>query len=111
MLIDPPIVKFNGRFETSDEVSRRKLQVTTGIFKTIQIYDRVDAQGARERKTVFRVAPAAAIKVGNLDGIKVSAQVGLSSSKKYVSHTLFTGGHLEASTEFLEYLRSQRTQH
>lgn len=87
----------------SDE-KRRMLQVTGGIFKKIQNYDRIDAQGAGEQKTVFVVTPAVATKVGDISGVKVKAQLGVSSSKKYVSHVLFKGGKLEASNELLELL-------
>ena len=84
------------------------LQVTGGIFKKIQNYDRTDAQGAGEQKTVFVITPAVAIKVGNITGVKVKAQLGISSSKKYVSHVLFKGGKLEASNELLELLAHMR---
>ena len=99
------LFQFNKRYEDANEVGRIRLQVTTGIFKAIQRYDRVDAQGAAERKTVFRVAPCAAVKVGDLEGVKVSAQLGLSSSKKYVTQPLFSEGKLHITKEFVEYLR------
>ncbi len=76
-----------------------KLQVTSGIFSKIQTYDRVDAQGAREQKAVFVVTPAAAVKAGDVDNVKVGTQLGLSSSKKYVSHVIFSEGTFTASPE------------
>jgi hypothetical protein len=83
------------------------LQVTTGIFTKVQSYDRVDAQGAGEQKPVFIVTPATAIKAGDVKDVVVGTQLGVSSSKKYVSHTLFSGGRFEASKEFLDYLRKR----
>ncbi len=96
---------FNRKFESykSDQI---KLQMTSGIFKTLQKYDRVDAQGAAEEKTIFRVTPRAAIKVGNLIDVTVASQLAVSGSKKYVTHPIFSGGRLEVSDEFLDYLRS-----
>jgi len=96
---------FNRKYESnrSDQI---KLQVTSGIFKTLQAYDRVDAQGAAEEKTIFRVTPGAAIKIGNLVDVTVASQLAVSGSKKYVTHPLFSGGRLEVSDEFLHYLRS-----
>lgn len=79
------------------------------MFRKLQAYDRVDAQGAGERKAVFVVTPAAARKVGEITGVEVSAQWGLSQSKKYVSHILFQGGKLSLATEFLAYLRALHT--
>ncbi len=99
------IARFDESYKNAgNDGKRRMLQVTGGIFKKIQNYDRVDAQGAGEQKTVFVVTPAVAIKVGDITGVKVKAQLGVSSSKKYVSHVLFKGGKLEASKEFLELL-------
>jgi hypothetical protein len=84
------------------------LQMTTGIFKSLQPYDRVDAQGAGERKLVFRVAPSAAVKAGDLRGVRVSTQLGISASKKYVSQVLFSGGRLDVTREFLDFLKNFR---
>jgi hypothetical protein len=86
---------------------QKMLQMTTGIFKVSQSYDRIDAQGAGEQKPVFRVAPSAAVKVGDIRGAKVSTQLGVSSSKKYVSQVLFSGGRLEVSADFVALLKSQ----
>ncbi len=86
-----------------------KLQVTSGIFTKIQSYDRVDAQGARERKPVFIVTPAASIKAGDVKGVKVGAQLGVSSSRRYVSQVIFSGGRLSPSPEFLTLLRTLRS--
>jgi hypothetical protein len=85
---------------------QKMLQVTTGIFKKLQSYDRVDSQGAREQKLVYVVTPSAAIKVGDVEDVKVETQLGISASRKYVSHTLFSGGDLTVSSEFLNYLKS-----
>jgi len=103
------IKEFNRRYEAQPDEAI-KLQVTTGIFKKEQVYDRVDAQGARERKIVFVSSPAAAMKVGDVHDVTVAAQVGLSSSKKYVAHTLFNGGRLVVSDEFLGHLNRLRTE-
>lgn len=98
---------FNERYEKHPAEQTRQ-QMTSGIFKTVQTYDRVDAQGAAEKKTIFRVTPAAAVKVGNLEGVKVDSQLDVSSSKKYVTHPIFSGGRLEVSDEFLRLLRGLR---
>ena len=88
----------------------KKLQVTSGIFAKIQDYDRVDMQGAGEQKPVFVVTPAAAEKVGDISGVKVSSQVDLSGSKKYVSHVIFTGGKINICPGFIEFLTTLSTQ-
>jgi len=88
-----------------------QLQVTTGIWRTIQGYDRVDAQGAAEKKPIFRVSPCAAVKVGEVVDVKVAAQLGLSGSKKYVTHAIFSGGKLELSGEFLDFLRKTKLEY
>jgi hypothetical protein len=90
---------------------QKKLQVTSGIFAKIQDYDRVDMQGAGEQKPVFVVTPAAAEKVGDISGVKVSSQVDLSGSKKYVSHIIFTGGKIEICPGFIKFLTSLSEQH
>lgn len=92
----------------NDAEQQRKKQLTTGIFYVEQRFDRVDAQGAAETKRVFRVAPAAAILVGDVVGVKVSAQVEVSSSGKYVTQPRFEGGRLVVRDEFLEFLRGLR---
>jgi hypothetical protein len=90
---------------------RKKLQVTSGIFAKLQDYDRVDMQGAGEQKPVFVVTPAAAEKVGDISEVKVSSQVDLSGSKKYVSHVIFTGGKIEICPGFIEFLMGLSKQH
>jgi hypothetical protein len=85
---------------------RKRLQVTSGIFAKLQDYDRVDMQGAGEQKPVFVVTPAAAEKVGDISEVKVSSQVDVSGSKKYVSHVIFTGGKIEICPGFIEFLAS-----
>lgn len=89
---------------------QKKLQVTSGIFAKIQDYDRVDMQGAGEQKPVYVVTPAAVEKVGDISDVKVSSQVDLSGSKKYVSHVIFTGGKIEICLGFIEFLSSLRKQ-
>ena len=59
---------FNRKYE-NNKADQIKLQVTSGIFKTLQRYDRVDAQGAAEEKTIFRVTPRAAIRIGDLTDV------------------------------------------
>lgn len=86
--------------------NRIKLQVTTGIFTKIQSYDRVDAQGAGEKKPVFIVTPAASIKAADVKGVSVATQLGVSSSKKYVSHVIFSRGKLSVSSQFLALLKA-----
>jgi hypothetical protein len=61
-------------------------------------------QGAGEQKPVFVITPAAAEKVGDISEVTVSSQVDLSGSKKYVSHVIFTGGKIEISPGFIEFL-------
>jgi len=86
-----------------------ELQVTTGIFyQSDYSYDRVDAQGAGEKKPVFNVSPAAAIKIGDVKNVKVESQLGLSASKKYVTHSIFSGGQITFSPEFLSMLKGMR---
>lgn len=101
------IVEFERSFPRTPAQQVRK-QLLTGIFRKDQSYDRVDAQGAGERKTVFVVTPAAAIKVGDVHDVHVAAQLGLSASGKYVTHVVFEGGKLSLDPEFLEYLRALR---
>jgi hypothetical protein len=90
----------------AEGADQKKLQVTSGIFAKIQDYDRVDMQGAGEQKPVYVITPAAAEKIGDITGVTVSSQVDLGASKKYVSHVVFTGGKIEISPGFLEFLIS-----
>jgi hypothetical protein len=85
---------------------QRELQLHSGIFRKLQAYDRVDIQAAGERKIVFVVTPAAAMKVGDITDVSVSAQWGLSQSKKYVAHVLFQGGKLSLEPAFLAHLET-----
>jgi hypothetical protein len=98
---------FNNKFSEvgCDQV---RLQMTTGIFKKNQTYDRIDAQGAREQKIVFVTTPATATKIGNVKDVEVAAQLGVSSSKKYVTHSIFSAGHIVFTPEFLSMLTSMR---
>ena len=98
---------FNDLFLASD-TDQLQLQMTTGIFKKEQSYDRQDAQGAGEKKIVFVVSPAVAVKVGTVEDVQVEAQLGLSASKKYVAHTIFSGGRITFSQGFLSMLVTQR---
>ncbi|MGH7942841.1 MAG: hypothetical protein ACREFR_17415 [Limisphaerales bacterium] len=99
------------RFRTAylkDEKSRVHLQITTGIFAKDQRYERVDALGAGEVKPVFIITPAIATRIGKITGVKVNAQLGVSASMKYVSHVIFSGGQIELSPEFIQFLRGVR---
>lgn len=95
--------RFDGRFKRRG-ADTTQLQVTSGIFKKEQSYDRQDAQGAAEKKMVFVVSPGVSVKLGDVSGIKVEAQLGLSGSKKYVAHPVFSGGELKMSADFLSLL-------
>jgi len=99
--------EFNKKF-TQTGCDQVRLQMTSGIFKKEQSYDRVDAQGARERKIVFRVTPAVAMRIGEVKEVKVEAQLGLSASKKYVTHSIFSGGRIAFAPEFLTMLKGMR---
>jgi hypothetical protein len=99
---------FNSSFCKSEK-DQVRLQVTTGIFKKEQSYDRSDAQGAGEKKTVFVITPAVATKIGDVKEVKVKAQLNLSASKKYVTHCLFTDGHITFSPGFLVMLKNMRS--
>jgi len=101
------VAEFNDQYEKNlDE--RIMLQVTTGIFKNLQGYDRADAQGAGEKKMVFRITPSVAIKVGDVVNVQVDAQLDLSSSKKYVTLAIFSGGRIEFAAEFFRFLSELR---
>ena len=103
------VEKFDKQLKkTSSRRKRVMLQVTSGIFAKIQSYARVDAQGAREQKPVFVVTPAVAVRTGEVEDVKVDTQLGVSSSKKYVSHVIFSGGKLTVSPEFVALLRALR---
>jgi hypothetical protein len=82
--------------------------MTTGIFKKTQVYDRIDAQGAREQKIVFVTTPASATKMGDVRDVKITAQLGVSTSKKYVTHSIFSGGHITFTPEFIAMLTDMR---
>jgi hypothetical protein len=101
------IHEFNKRYEATEE-GQIQLQVTTGIFKVLQAFNRIDAEGASEKKVIFRVSPSAAIKVGDLKDVKVSAQLGISASKKYVTHAIFSEGRIEVAENFLRFIRQFR---
>ena len=101
---------FNKRF-TRNPAAQVRLQMTTGIFKKLQSYNRVDAEGAGEKKWVFVVTPGVALSIGAVEGVKVEAQLGLSSSKKYVTHCLFSGGHLTLSKDFILFLKTDKKDH
>ena len=101
------IYEFNKRYQATEE-GQIQLQVTTGIFKVLQAFNRIDAEGASEKKVIFRVSPSASIKVGDLKDVKVSAQLGISASKKYVTHAIFSEGRLEITEDFLGFIRQFR---
>lgn len=98
------IQKFEILFASLQTEAQRGLQVTTGIFKKIQTYDRVDAQGAAEKKAVYCVSPAASVKSADIKNVQVKAQLGVSPSGKYVSHVIFEGGKVSFTPEYLELL-------
>lgn len=99
------ILKFERRFPDSPQ-DRVNVQLSTGIFRKDQSYDRVDAQGAGERKLVYVVSPAAAVPVGSVEGVTVESQIGTSASKKYVAHVVFRGGRIKLHAAFLELINS-----
>jgi hypothetical protein len=83
---------------------RTNQQLLSGIFVKSQVYDRTDAQGAREEKLVLMVSPAASLKCGNVSKVKVGAKLATSASRKYTSQVVFTGGRLEPTDEALRVL-------
>jgi hypothetical protein len=89
-----------------DPNSKVKLAHTIGIFPKDQQYDRSDAQGAGETKLVYMVTPAASRLIGSVDAVTVKAQLGLSSSGKYVSQIVFSGGRLLLAEETIPWLNS-----
>ena len=88
----------------------KKLQVTSGIFAKDHDYNPNETKAAGKLKPVYNVSPAAAEKVGDISGVKVSSQFDLSRSKKYVSHVIFTGGKLDICPGFIEFLTSVSAQ-
>jgi hypothetical protein len=98
------IQKFEASFASLQTEAQRGLQVTTGIFKKIQTYDRVDAQGAAEKKAVYCVSPAASVKTADIQNVQVKAQLGVSPSGKYVSHVIFEGGKVSFTPGYLKLL-------
>lgn len=99
--------EFNQKFDESD-CDQVRLQMTAGIFKKTQTYDRIDAQGAREQKIVFITTPAVATKIGAVKDVVIAAQLGVSTSKKYVTHSIFSGGRIALADEFLSLLINAR---
>lgn len=102
------IQNFETEYASLQNEAQRGLQVTSGIFKKIQTYDRVDAQGAAEKKVVYRVSPAASVKAADIEQVNVKAQLGVSSSKKYISHVIFEGGKILFTLEYLKLLASDK---
>jgi hypothetical protein len=100
-----PLVQFATQLQNLEDAAQKKLQCTTGIFRKMEDYNRSDAQGAAEKKPVFCITPAVATKLGDVTDVKVRAQLGVSSSQKYVSHVLFKGGRLVPSQGFLQLIR------
>jgi hypothetical protein len=97
------ISEFRRRYDDLEFAEKKEiinLQRRTGIFFSEQSYDRVDAQGAGEKKWVYRVHPNVATKLGNIQDVVVGSQLSLSASKKYVSHVLFSGGNLTFLKDF-----------
>jgi hypothetical protein len=90
------VLSFNNELDSQiDEQNKRNLQLTRGIFKEVQAYNRVDATGASEKKVVFKVSPEASITAGDVSNVDVQAQLGVSTSKKYVAHVIFKNGELD----------------
>jgi hypothetical protein len=102
------IVDFEDSFP-SDAQAQRELQLSSGIFRKLQSYDRVDAQGAGEKKIVFVVTPAAALKAGDITEVSVSAQLGVSKSKKFVAQIIFEDGKFLLDQAFIDHLRQMRS--
>jgi hypothetical protein len=100
------IQEFCRQYDRLDQGDQIRLQVTQGIFRKEQRYDRADAQGAVETKTVFVVTPAVAEKIGDIENVEVSTQLGVSSSKKYVSHVIFSGGRISPCSSFVAFLNA-----
>jgi hypothetical protein len=96
--------KFERSYSSLNESEQRRLELTSGIFKKIQSYDRVDAQGAGEKKAVYCITPSASVKAADVNQVEVEAQLGVSGSKKYVSHVIFTGGTLKFRDEYFKLL-------
>jgi len=102
------IRQFETKYAPLQGEAQRGLQVTSGIFKKIQTYDRVDAQGAAEKKAVYCASPAASVKAAEIEHVKVKAQLGVSSSKKYISHVIFEDGKALLTPEYLKLLESNK---
>lgn len=83
---------------------RTNQQLTSGIFVKSQVYDRTDAQGAREEKLVLMVSPAASMKFGDVSDVEVGARLATSASKKYTSQVVFSGGRLVPAVQAREVL-------
>lgn len=101
------VTGFDRRYRENPN-DRIRLQLSTGFFKFVQRFSRVDAEGAAEEKTVLVVAPCAATKVGDIKRVRVDAQLGVSASKKYVAHVLFKAGRLQVDEGFLTLVRETR---
>lgn len=97
-----------GRLRRQNERHRIQTQLATGVFMTLQTYDRSDAQGAAERKLVFRVAPCAAVLAGTVAGVRVGTLLGLSKSKKYVASVVFRGGQIRLTAAFIDLIHQVR---
>lgn len=107
MLTD--ISRFKSRLEREDsDQAKRDLQISSGIFREIQTYDRSDAQGAAERKAVFKVSPSASVLAGTVADVEVCASLDVAPSQKYVSQVVFRGGQLVTSQQFRSWLASLR---
>lgn len=100
-----PLIRFANQLKRLGDPAQKRLQCTSGVFRKIEDYNRTDAQGAAEKKPVFCITPAAAMKLGDVKGVNVQAQLGVSASQKYVSHVLFEGGRLILSEEFLREIK------
>ncbi|MEX2181386.1 MAG: hypothetical protein WD771_05045 [Gemmatimonadaceae bacterium] len=100
------VLAFRKSIETHD-ANIVRLSHLAGIFREIQNYDRVDAQGAGEKKAVYKVSPATSILAGKVESVVVEAVLGESASKKYVSQVRFSMGRVVFSDEFISWVLSR----
>lgn len=96
------------QLEGQREKRQIETQLGTGVFLSVQNYERPDAQAALERKKVFRVCPCAAVFAGRVTGVRVSTQLSISKSKRYVAAVIFRGGRISLAPEFMALVRRAR---
>ena len=81
-----------------------RLMNETGIFRKNHQYDRTDAQGAAEIKTVYVITPHGSLLAARVEGVEVTAQVRTAKSMKYFAHILPKGGLIRWTEEFLRVI-------